>query len=73
MPSTGVVRLLTSQQRAVGWRRQSEVEKSLGLEKGAISRYFSTVGAVLFGRMENRCASSVEDGGRIPRPRPSTR
>ena len=40
MPGTGVLQLLTSQQRAVGWRRQPEVEKSLGLEKGSISRYF---------------------------------
>ena len=44
MPGTGVLRLLTSQQRAVGWRRQPEVEKSLGLEKGAISRYFQQLG-----------------------------
>ena len=35
MPDTGVLRVLTSQQRATGWRRQVEVEKSLGLEKGA--------------------------------------
>ena len=40
MPDTGVLRLLTSEQRATGWRRQLEVEKSLGLEKGAISSYF---------------------------------
>ena len=37
MPDTGVLRVLTSQQHATGWRRQVEVEKSLGLEKGAIS------------------------------------
>ena len=39
MPDTGVLWVLTSQQRATGWRRQLEVEKSLGLEKGAISSY----------------------------------
>ena len=44
MPDTGVLRVLTSQQRATGWRRQVEVEKSLGLEKGAISSYFSNLG-----------------------------
>ena len=44
MPGTGVLRLLTSQQRAVSWRRQPEVEKSLGLEKGATSRYFQQLG-----------------------------
>ena len=44
MPGIGVLRLLTSQQRAVGWKRQPEVEKSLGLEKGAISRYFQQLG-----------------------------
>ena len=36
MPDTGVLRVLTSQQRATGWRRQVEVEKSLGLEKGQL-------------------------------------
>ena len=35
MPDTGVLRVLTSQQRATDWRRQVEVEKSLGLEEGA--------------------------------------
>ena len=40
MADTGVLRLLTSEPRATGWRRQLEVEKSLGLEKGAISNYF---------------------------------
>ena len=40
MPYTGVLRVLTSQQRATGWRRQLEVEKSRGLETGAISSYF---------------------------------
>ena len=40
MPDTGVLRVLTSQQRATGWRRQLEVDKLLGLEKGAISSYF---------------------------------
>ena len=35
MPDTEVLRVLTSQQRATGWRRQVEVEKSLRLEKGA--------------------------------------
>ena len=44
MPGIGVLRLLTSQQRAVGWKRQPEVEKSLGLGKGAISRYFQQLG-----------------------------
>ena len=44
MPDTGVLRVLTSQQRATGWRRQVEVEKSLGLEKGAISSYFRNLG-----------------------------
>ena len=44
MPDTGMLRVLTSQQRATGWRRQVEVEKSLGLEKGAISSYFSNLG-----------------------------
>ena len=34
MPDTGVLRVLTSQQRATGWRRKVEVKKSLGLEKG---------------------------------------
>ena len=43
-PDTGVLRVLTSQQRATGWRRQVEVEKSLGLEKGAISSYFRMLG-----------------------------
>ena len=32
--------MCASQQRAVGWKRQSEVEKSLGLEKGTTSSYF---------------------------------
>ena len=40
MPDTGVLRVLTSQQRGIGWRPQLEVEKSLGLEEGAISSYF---------------------------------
>ena len=40
MPDTGVLRLLTSEQRATGWKRQLEGEKSLGLKKGAISIYF---------------------------------
>ena len=44
MPDIGVLRVLTSQQRATGWRRQVEVEKSLGLEKGAISRFFRMLG-----------------------------
>ena len=44
MPDTGVLRVLTSQQRATGWRRQVEVEKSLDLEKGAISIYFRMLG-----------------------------
>ena len=44
MPDTGVLRVLTSQQRATGWRRQLEVEKSLGLEEGAISSYFEKLG-----------------------------
>ena len=44
MPDTGVLRVLTSHQRATGWRRQVEVEKSLGLEKGAISSYFRMLG-----------------------------
>ena len=44
MPNTGVFRVLTSQQRATGWRRQVEVEKSLGLEKEAISSYFRMLG-----------------------------
>ena len=44
MPDTGVLRVLKSQQRATGWRRQLEVEKSLGLEKGAISCYFVKLG-----------------------------
>ena len=44
MPDTGVLRVLTSQQRATGWRRQLEVEKSLGLEKGAISSFFVKLG-----------------------------
>ena len=43
-PDTGVLRVLTSQQRATGWRGQLEVEKSLGLEKGAISSYFEKLG-----------------------------
>ena len=46
MPDTGVLRVLTAQQRATGWRRQVEVEKSLGLEKGAISSYFVKLGRV---------------------------
>ena len=40
MPDTGVLRVLTSHQRATGLRCQLKVEKSLGLEKGAISSYF---------------------------------
>ena len=44
MPDSGVLRVLTSQQRATGWRSQVEVEKSLGLEKGAISSYFRMLG-----------------------------
>ena len=44
MPDTGVLRVLTSQQRATGWRRQLDVDKSLGLEKGAISSYFVKLG-----------------------------
>ena len=44
MPDTGVLRVLTSQQRATGWRRQLEVGKSLGLEMGAISSYFVKLG-----------------------------
>ena len=40
MPDTGVLRLLTSEQRATGWRRQLEGGESLGLKKGAISIYF---------------------------------
>ena len=44
MPDTGVLRVLTSQQRATGWRHQLEGEKSLGLEKGAISSYFEKLG-----------------------------
>ena len=35
MPDTGVLRVVTSQQRVTDWRRHVEVEKSLGLEKGA--------------------------------------
>ena len=44
MPDTGVLRVLTSQQCATGCRRQLEVKKSLGLEKGAISSYFENLG-----------------------------
>ena len=44
MPDTGVLRVLTSQQHATGWRRQLEVEKSLGLEKGASSSRFEKLG-----------------------------
>ena len=44
MPGTGVLRVLTSQQRATGWRRQLKVDKSLDLEKGAISSYFVKLG-----------------------------
>ena len=44
MPDTGVLLVLASQQRATGWRRQVEVEKSLGLEKGSISSYFRMLG-----------------------------
>ena len=44
MPDTGVLRVLTSQQRATGWRRQLKVDKRLGLEKGAISSYFVKLG-----------------------------
>ena len=47
MPDTGVLRVLTvltSQQRATGWRRQLEVDKSLGLENGVTSSYFVKLG-----------------------------
>ena len=44
IPDTGVLRVITSQQRATGWRRQLEMEKSLGLEKGAISSCFEKLG-----------------------------
>ena len=36
--------MLTSQQRATRWRRQLEVDKSLGLEKGTTSSYFVKLG-----------------------------
>ena len=72
-PDTGVLRVLTSQQRATGWRRQVEVEKSLGLEKGAISSYFRNLGRAHKLKKHFHCASPVESGGRVPCPRSSTR
>ena len=72
MPDTGVLRVLTPQQCATGWRRQLEVEKSLGLEKGQSVVILKSWG----GRMSQkhiRCASPVESGGRVPCPRSSTR
>ena len=44
MSGTGVLRALTSQQRATEWRPQLEVEQSLGLEEGEIRHYFKRLG-----------------------------
>ena len=77
MPDTGVLRVLTSQQRATGWRRQLEVEKSLGLEKGTISGYFSNLGrahkskSTSAARRQLRVAGVYRvQGLRLGKPRP---
>lgn len=70
MSSTDVLLALTSQQRATEWIRQSEVEQPLGLKNFGISMLFSTVGTGAQVTAHNRRVSPVEEGGRIPRPRP---